>query len=283
MVVAAFGRRYLVELEDGSVRSCLTRGKRSEVACGDKVRIRLSGSEDGVIETCDTRRNLIQRASTERHKLIAANVDLVAIVVSGEPLFSDEFVARGLAVAAQQEVPVVLLLCKADLAAPSALAQRRLQPLLDAGYPLVQIARSMPLGQLEVRLQRQRTVLVGQSGMGKSTLINRLIPSADARTAEISKALNSGRHTTTHARLYHLPQSGEIIDTPGVQEFGVKHLQRGELYLAFPEFARIDTRCRFSNCRHAGEPNCAWQAEVDKGAVLPERLAMYRKLAQAAG
>ena len=96
MVVAAFGRRYLVELEDGSVRSCLTRGKRSEVACGDKVRIRLSGSEDGVIETCDTRRNLIQRASTERHKLIAANVDLVAIVVSGEPLFSDEFVARGL-------------------------------------------------------------------------------------------------------------------------------------------------------------------------------------------
>jgi ribosome biogenesis GTPase len=132
--------------------------------------------------------------------------------------------------------------------------------------------------QLDARLKERATILLGQSGMGKSTLVNILVPEAEAATREISTALNSGRHTTTFTRLYPLPGGGSLIDSPGFQEFGLHHLSEGQLERAFADFRPFLGKCRFYNCHHLHEPGCAILEAVDDGKIRPERHALYAQL-----
>jgi len=284
-VIAAFGRQYLARLEDGSELTCLTRGKKSEVVCGDRVEIKLTGNASaengaqGVIERIAPRRSLLHRSDAFREKLIAANVTQIIVVVAAEPSFSDELLARCLVAAQDQKLDALIVLNKCDLAGAAAAARRRLMPYSAIGYRVLELSAKQDVAALRPLLQGHTSVLVGQSGMGKSTLINALLPDAQAATREISSALDSGKHTTTHARLYCLDATSSLIDCPGVQAFGLHHLSFGGIEQGFVEFAQYLGQCRFHDCHHTHEPGCALREAVAAGKIDARRLELFQQIA----
>lgn len=278
IVVAVHGRQYRVVLPGGPDLLCFTRGKKSEYACGDRVAVARSGDGLGVIETCLPRRTLFYRSNAFREKLIAANVSQVIIVVACEPSFSDELVTRSLVAAEAAGVKALIVLNKCDLGDRIDAARRALQPFLDLGYPVVPLSARGDVSVLRASLAEHDSVLVGQSGMGKSTLINALLPDANAATREISLALDSGKHTTTHATRYQLDQSSSLIDSPGLQDFGLGHLSREEIDSAFPELRPLLGQCRFRDCHHDREPGCVVQAALQAGRINARRFVAYRGL-----
>jgi ribosome biogenesis GTPase len=282
-VVAAFGRQYEIELDDGGRALCYPRGKKSHVACGDRVAVELSEPDHGVIATVAPRSTLLYRSDAWRQKLFAANTTQAVIVVAAEPSFSDELVTRCIVAAEQQRLRVVIVLNKCDLADRIEAARRQLAPFQALGYPVIELSAKQGAEALRPFLAGQCSVLVGQSGMGKSTLINALLPEAQAAVREISEALDSGKHTTTHARLYRLDEDTSLIDSPGMQEFGLAHLSRAEIEQGFREFHPYLDTCRFRDCRHGEEPDCAIKAAVAAGAISPRRLEQFHALCASCG
>ena len=277
-VIAAHGRQYVVELADGTLLPCFPRGKKSEIACGDRVDIMRTSDDQGVVEAIQPRVSLLYRSNEIRQKLIAANVDQLVIVVATEPAFSDELVARALLAAESEEIAPLIVLNKCDLADKLPAARQRLATLAGLGYPILELSALNHAEDLRPWLAGKTSVLVGQSGMGKSTLVNALIPEANAATREISQALDSGKHTTTHATLYHLDGNSDLIDSPGLQEFGLGHLDRQEIEIAFREFRPFLGQCRFRDCRHDREPGCALRAALEAGTIDPGRFASYHRI-----
>ena len=278
-IVASFGRRCLVELADSSTLDCVTRGRRGTLACGDRVTVARSAGGQGVIEAVAPRATLLYRSDRARQKLVAANVTQIVIVVAPVPAFHEDLVNRCLAAAEHGGMAALIALNKVDLPqAPAAL--RSLELYRGLGYRVVALSAKRDLGPLVPHLKGQTSVLVGQSGMGKSTIINGLLPAAAVRVAEISAALDSGRHTTTHTRLYHLDEASHVIDSPGMQLFGLHHLEGPELADAFVEFRPWLGQCRFRDCHHVTEPGCAIAAACGKGKISARRLASYRGLAR---
>jgi ribosome biogenesis GTPase / thiamine phosphate phosphatase len=283
VVIAAHGRHYLVAPQDGSAMlQCFPRGKKSEVAVGDRVIYEQSSADQGVIVEIGERRNLLYRSDQFKSKLFAANLDQLLIVLATEPHFSEDLLGRALIAAEAHGLESLIVLNKIDVEGALPLARERLEPYRALGYTVIELSAKMAPGdvhpQLDARLQDRSTILLGQSGMGKSTLVNLLIPDADAATREISSALNSGRHTTTFTRLYHLPGGGALIDSPGFQEFGLHHLTEGQLERAFADFRPYLGKCRFYNCHHLHEPGCAVLEAIDAGDIRPERHALYAQL-----
>ena len=279
LVIAAYGRRYRVEIESGDHIDCMTRGKRSDVACGDRVRIARSGEGVGVIEAIDERRTLFYRSDARRQKLIAANVTQIVVVVASRPAFSDDLVTRCLVGAEQAQIGALIALNKSDLP-EVAQASASLDLYRGLGYRVVLLSAKHDLTPLRIHLANHTSVLVGQSGMGKSTIINGLVPEAAARVAEISAALGTGRHTTTHAELYRLDAQSSIIDSPGLQEFGLHHLTLDDAAHAFVEFRQWLGQCRFRNCRHMSEPDCAILTAAARGDISQRRIHAYHRLAE---
>lgn len=278
LIISAHGRQYRVELADGETRLCFPRGKKSDLACGDRVQIAVTGDGQGVVEKTLERSSLLYRSNEFRQKLIAANVTQIVIVVATEPSFSDDLVTRCLVAAESQNIHPLIVLNKCDLVAQLDNARKALAPYQRLGYEVIELSALSGGEALRPHLQGHASVLVGQSGMGKSTLINALIPEAKAATREISEALDSGKHTTTHARLYHLDQHSHLIDSPGLQEFGLHHLGLGTLEACFPEFAPLLGNCRFRDCHHDREPDCALRAALARGEIEPRRFACYQAL-----
>lgn len=277
-VIAAFGRQYLIRLANGIEITCLTRGKKSEVVCGDMVEITHTGAGQAVIERIAVRSSLLHRSDAYREKLIAANVTQIIVVVAAEPPFSDELLARCLVAAFDQNIEALIILNKCDLRDAAAAARKRLAPYGNIGYRVLELSAKQDISPLRPLLSGHTSVLVGQSGMGKSTLINELLPEAHAATREISIALSSGKHTTTHARMYQIDDKSNLIDCPGVQAFGLHHLSFGGIEQGFVEFAQYLGQCRFHDCHHEHEPGCALQHAVATGTIDARRMELFRQI-----
>ena len=274
-VVAAFSRRFIVTTADGDL-PCQVKGRHLRVVCGDRVEVRRDG-DAGVIVAVLPRTSLLYRSDAFKSKAIAANVTQLAVVVAARPSFSMELVQRCILAAEEQGIASLLILNKADLPETPA-ARERLALLARLGYPLVTLSALTDVAPLRPALHGHTTLLIGQSGMGKSTLVNALFPGADVVTAAYSEALDSGRHTTTHTRLHRLDADSAVIDSPGLQEFALQHLDAGALAHAFVEFRPFLCQCRFRDCRHETEPGCRLQEAAAAGDIDPGRLQLFQTL-----
>jgi ribosome biogenesis GTPase / thiamine phosphate phosphatase len=261
---------------------CQTRGKKSELVVGDRVRWMPTG-DGGVVEHLERRRNLMFRQDEWRTKSFAANLDQLLVLVAGEPVFSESQLARALIAAQAAGIPACIGLNKIDLPAAAA-ARARLAPYRAMGIEVLELALKrdpaparatlMPL------LSASTTLVLGASGMGKSTLINLLVPEATVRVGEISQALQSGRHTTTTTTLYWLDSQrrGALIDSPGFQEFGLRQVAPEQLATLMPDYAAALGDCRYYNCSHLHEPGCSVRAAAERGEISPSRQRIYADL-----
>ncbi len=233
-----------------------------------------------MIETVLPRTSLLYRSDAFKTKAIAANVTQLAVVVAARPSFSLELVQRCILAAEDQGIASLVVLNKTDLPETPA-ARARLMPLVRIGYPCIELSALADPGPLRPALAGRVTLMIGQSGMGKSTLVNALFPGANAETAEYSEALDSGRHTTTHTRLHRLDQDSALIDSPGLQEFALQHIDAEALAHAFVDFRPFLGQCRFRDCRHEHEPGCRLIEAAEAGEIDPARLALFRQLRRA--
>ncbi len=276
-VVAAFGKRFQVELADKKRISCVTRGKKTDLACGDVVTLKLTDKHEGVVETTLPRKSLLYRSNAFKSKMLAANVTQIIIVLATQPSFYEALLNRCLIAAEAASIRPIIVLNKCDLADNSD-ALGKLALYTSLGYQVLPLSAKEDISTLKPFLEGQSSILVGQSGMGKSTIINALLPYEQVRTQEVSQVLDSGKHTTTAAHLYHLNETSQLIDSPGLQEFGLHHLSTDELEYAFVEFRPFLGKCRFNNCKHLQEPDCAITAAVDAKYVTQERFDIYKML-----
>ena len=287
-VIAAHGRHYLVHAEvDGALLKlhCVTRGKKSDVAVGDHVNLNMTSLNQAVIESIGERRSLLYRSDQYKSKLLAANVTQLFIVVATEPGFADDLISRALVAAEAAGVAAHIILNKIDIIDALPRTRERLQAYASLGYPVHEVsAINLPehaCATLMPLLNGQSSILIGQSGMGKSSLINLIVPDADIATREISAALDTGKHTTTFTRLYEVDAAKletSIIDSPGFQEFGLYQLSEGMLERAFREFQPYLGNCKFYNCHHLTEPSCAVLEAVKEGKIAAMRHQLYKQL-----
>lgn len=291
-VIRATGSWYDVAAENGEVRKCRMRGRMrlrgvrstNPVVVGDVVEFACDG-DDCVIEGLRPRRNyIIRRASnlSKESHIIAANIDralLVATLVS--PVTAPEFIDRFLVTCEAYRIPATILLAKIDLAADMEEEIARFRSTYgSAGYDVVEISAKYGAGMDEVRrLTAEGTTLVaGNSGVGKSTLIGALCPSERIRVGEISRSHDKGCHTTTFSTMYALDSGGFIIDTPGIKGFGLIDIDDAELCRYFPDMMRFAPQCRFCNCTHTHEPHCAVAEAVERGEIAFSRYESYLKI-----
>jgi ribosome biogenesis GTPase len=284
-VIAAHGRHYTVELQDQSLLKCFPRGKKNEATVGDYVELTRQGLDEGSLEAVLPRKNLLFRSDENRSKQFAANVDQLLIVIAVAPAFSDDLLGRALAGAWSAGITPIILLNKVDLLDGLPAARTKLAPFYKLGVQIIDICAkdtAQVMSTILPLLTGQTSLLLGQSAMGKSTLLNTLVPLALAATREHSIALGAGKHTTTSTRLYHLPEAGgDLIDSPGFQGFGLLHLDREEIERGFPEFDAHIPECRFYNCTHQREPNCGVLAALARNEIDAGRHALYMRLVQA--
>ena len=277
-IITSYGRRFIVRTSNNQTFEATTRSKKTDYACGDFVRIQIINQEQAVIESVLSRQNLLYRQDAWKSKLIAANVSQLLIVVAAVPSPSEALLQRALIAAEAAEIRAVIVLNKTDLPETMALDDK-LKFYETLGYPVIALSALNGIsGSLKTILHGQTNILLGQSGMGKSTLTNALLDKEIARTNDISAALDSGKHTTTHAQLYDLDETTKLIDSPGLQEFGLHHLQVSDLSSYFPDLRYLIGQCRFHNCTHRAEPNCAFKQAAQQGAIRAERLALLQKI-----
>ncbi|HXR56308.1 MAG TPA: ribosome small subunit-dependent GTPase A [Casimicrobiaceae bacterium] len=277
LVVAAHRRHYIVDLDGGDTIECVLKGRATTLACGDRVEV-ARDKGNGVIVALAPRRSLLYRSDAFKEKLVAANVTQVLAVVAPDVPVDEHLLNRWIIAAETERCRFVLVVNKSDLVGSDRFAQR-FAPYAALGYPVVPVSAKLDAIPLAPWVRGQHSLIIGQSGMGKSTLINALLHSTQARTGELSHALHSGRHTTTAATLYRLPDDdGWLVDSPGMKVFGLAHCTREAITEAFVDLREIASQCRFRDCRHDREPDCAVTAAVAEGRVAPQRVTLLRTL-----
>lgn len=287
LIVANYGRHFLVEAESGQRIICHSRGKKSQGVVGDRVLWRQSRDE-GTIEQIQPRRNLFYRQDDVRTKSFAANLDQIVILIAAEPAFSNQQLSRALIAAQAQDIEPLILLNKRDLTEPFSRAWQWLAPYRTMGYQVIPVALKPPsasdVALLKSLLSGKTALVLGPSGAGKSTLINRLVPDAAVLTGELSQALRAGKHTTTSTTWYWTDASktSALIDSPGFQEFGLRHIDPMRLARYMPDLAAHADECKFYNCTHLHEPGCAviaaCKASDGDAPISPDRYRIYTEL-----
>lgn len=288
LIVANHGRHFMVEASDGRRVICHSRGKKSQGVVGDKVQWQAS-QDEGTIEKIEPRRNLFYRQDELRTKSFAANLDLVLVLLAAEPVFSSHQLSRALIAAQAQGISPLIVLNKSDLAEPFARAWERLEPYRAMGYEVLPIslrtAGADELQALQQQLEHKTSLVLGPSGAGKSTLINKFVPGLDILTGELSQALRAGKHTTTSTTWYWIDDShtSALIDSPGFQEFGLRHIDPMRLARYMPDLSAHADHCRFYNCTHLHEPGCAVIAATQSGGggdnpISADRYRIYGEL-----
>jgi ribosome biogenesis GTPase / thiamine phosphate phosphatase len=280
LVTGDFGRDFLVELPNRTALTCSRKGKKQDVTCGDYVEVTPNpdGREKtGRIETVLPRRNVLFRKDAWREKTLAANIDQALIIVAPKPSFSEMFISLCLIACDAAGIAPIIMLNKKDLPEFDA-ALASLKHFQDVGYEILPMSAKFDIEPLRPHLAGKTTLLVGQSGMGKSRTVNNLVMRDVAKEGELSEALDSGKHTTTYTRLYHLDKDTAIIDSPGLQSFGLFHLSDDDIAYGMPEFRPYIGTCKFSNCGHINEPGCAVLAAAEAGKINATRLSFYQVL-----
>ncbi|MCP4048133.1 MAG: ribosome small subunit-dependent GTPase A [Gammaproteobacteria bacterium] len=282
-MIASFGKTALVEDTQGHSCLCAIRRKITRPVSGDSVHWLSTGDRQGVIVAVGPRTNVLGRPDRRgRTRVIAANLDRLVIVVASEPAIQEILIDRYLIAAAYFDISPFILLNKTDLLSEedNYTLEKRLSLYTQLGYPLIRssIKPANGLDQLIEVLHHGSSMLVGQSGVGKSSLIRHLVSNAEIAVTPINRVTGFGRHTTSATTLYHLPGKGNIIDSPGVRDFGLWHIPEDRIAPGFIEFRKHLTQCRFRNCSHGDEPGCAVKAAVDSGGISPQRFANYHAI-----
>ncbi len=282
LVIASFGASLEIEAENGEQLRCLLRQNLPLIVVGDRV-VWQAGQEGGVVTALQERRSLLSRPDARgEQKGLAANIDQIIVVVAPAPLYSTELIDQYLAAAELTGITPLLLLNKIDLIGDQ--NQRQVEQLLqryrDIGYRVLTSSTKVNHGLDEVieQLKDHTNVFVGQSGVGKSSLSNALMPGLNIATKVLSERSGLGQHTTSTARLYHLPQGGSIIDSPGVREFRLWQMDESTLAEGFREFHPFLGMCKFRDCKHQREPQCALKRAQEEGKISRERLNNYHKI-----
>jgi ribosome biogenesis GTPase len=284
-VVAGFGRHVLVEDAEGERHRCMISGRRLRPVCGDKVRwARPSDQSDGLVVAIEPRHNELARPSRRgRKEVLGANIDQLLIVMAPIPQPDLFIVDRYLAAAELMDAEACVVCNKGDL-------EQTGDPLeagefTRAGYAVIETSAQTGAGleKLAALMRGKTSIFVGQSGVGKSSLINALMPGLDLATDEVSRASGEGKHTTTASVLHHLPHGGEIIDSPGVRDFAPPTMDPASVASGFREIRELVDRCRFTDCMHLKEPGCAVKAAVESGAIAARRYESYRRLVRLMG
>jgi len=283
-IVSAHGRRVVVENAAGLSHACRLFGRRLQVVCGDRVNWIEEDAEGatGLVVSVQPRTTELARISSSGEgEVIVANLDQLVAVIAPVPAPDFSICDRYLAAAEWAGLSAAVALNKCDLPeAADASLEAELDTYRALGYPAVRTSKRQAPGAhaLECLLRDRTSVLVGQSGVGKSSLINCLVPGVEAAVQQISRATEEGRHTTTASALYHLPGGGELMDSPGVRDYSPPLPAPRDVASGFRELASAALDCRFADCRHAGEPGCSVEARVESGAISARRLASYRQL-----
>jgi len=279
-VVAAHGREFRVRTSSGDELRARLQRRGQHVVCGDQVRCRRDSQHDAVhiIEVLPRHGALYRSDARGRSELLAANLNLLVVVVAPVPAPDLFVVDRYLAAAASAGVEAALLANKSDLGLPDLLLQA-LREYQQLGYRCLHASRNDATSVLQVQqLVRDRmAMLVGQSGVGKSSLLRQLVPGSDAQVGELMRD-ESGRHTTTTTRCYQLPQGGALLDSPGVRDFAPAIERLDEHALGFVDIEQLATDCRFTDCRHLQEPGCAVRAALEHNRISARRYESYRRL-----
>ena len=283
LVIAHFGVQVDVEDGDGQICRCHLRANLPTLVTGDRVVWRAGNQGQGVIVAQLPRTSELCRPDTRGQlKPVAANVDQIVIVFAPLPQPHANLIDRYLIAAEHAGIRPLLLLNKADLLDEdnAAFIDSLLATYRQLGYPLLEVSAHDGAGMAELRaaLDDRISVFVGQSGVGKSSLVNSLLPGVDLKVGALSELTGKGTHTTTTARLFHFPEGGDLIDSPGIREFGLGHVSRDDVEAGFIEFRELLGRCRFRDCRHDREPGCALLLALEEGRIQPQRLASYRHI-----
>jgi len=282
IVIANYGQHVEVEDENGHHLRCFARKNLPALVAGDQITWQTSDDNNGVVVAITPRNTELKRMeSAQKQKVIAANIDMMIIVIAYQPLFSTLLIDRYLVAAECLGIQAMLLVNKSDLFTHD--EQQELTQFAtyqQLGYAPLSCSALKKTGidQLIQQLENYTSVLVGQSGVGKSSLIATLLPTQDVTIGKLTQQ-QLGRHTTTTARLYHLPNNkGQIIDSPGVREFGLWHVTDQEIFYGFKEFRDYAGMCKFRNCQHSHEPGCAILQAVTEKNISAERLANYQQI-----
>ena len=272
-VITRYGQRQLVETNNGEIFQCFSRQNIGFSVAGDEVLFQKTKQDEAIVTAIYPRRNELQR----KDKLIAANVDQLWLVIALEPHYEFDLIDRYLIMAENSNLPIGIVINKIELSKNEKQLNEDFEHYINLGYEIhsLSVKSGINVDTFKEKLVNKSHIFLGQSGVGKSSLINSLIPDLELRVNEISIKSKLGKHTTTNTTLYHIPSGGDLMDSPGVREFQLDNLSEEQIVRGFREFKALSDKCRFRNCRHINEPDCAIKVALENGDISNNRYESY--------